>query len=51
MHSFSSMQRGQFYEIIYFVCENPENIEMFAKDFIQHEYYGSMFTALFLHSF
>ena len=32
------------------LCKNVEKIQMFAKDFIQHRYYGFMFTFLFLHS-
>ena len=31
--------------------KNFKNIEIFAKDLIQHRYYGSMFTTLFLHHF
>ena len=35
-----------FDEGFYRVCRNVENSGMFAKDFIQHRYYGSMYTSL-----
>ena len=34
----------------YELCSAIKNSEMFAKDLIQHKYYESMFTSLFLHS-
>ena len=51
MYSSSSMQWEGFDEIMTCVWENLENIEMFSRNFVQHVYYGSLFTALFLHSF
>ena len=50
MHSSNSMKGKKINEVSSCVCKNVENNEMFAKDFIQHKYCGSMFTSLFLHS-
>ena len=44
------MQWKKFDEVCCCVCKNVENSEMFAEDFFQHKYYGSVFTSLFLHS-
>ena len=38
-------------EVCCYVWKNVENKEMFAKKFIKHKNYDSMFTSLFLHSF
>ena len=50
IYSFSSRQWKTFDEVCFCVCQNVENSGMFTKDFIQHRYYESLFTVLFLRS-
>ena len=50
MDSSNSRQWKKFDNVCCYVHKNVENSEMFAEDFIQHRYYGSIFTSLFLRS-
>ena len=50
MYSSNPRQRKMFDEVYCCVCKIIQNIGILAKDFIQHTYYESMFSFLFLHS-
>ena len=50
MYSYNSWQWKKIDEVCGFVCKKLEICDIFAKEFIQHRYYGSIFTSLFLNS-
>ena len=47
LHSSNSRQQKKLDELFCCVYQIFENGDMFAKDFIQHRYYRSMFTPLY----
>ena len=50
MYSSNSRQWKKLEEDCCCVCKTIENSEIFIIGFIQHRYYGSIFTSFLLHS-